>query len=814
MADNLKGSSHRISSTSISNTESNVSLIPDNNSNEIIINDKVNPPVISPVSTNVSSTHLKDITPIDPDITGAYNLSNSKHTKDIKDKKNTKNERKAKIRTIDDDIDDVLSNEILNKDDILNSISIENDDVSNELLKDSTFINTIDGIPADDINSSLTTVNNKLGNNDLLQTVVDSSNDAGNIPNDTKLLPVIKKPKAVKKISSQQSNKRPAFVIKLWQMMNDDSNSKYIRWVDPGDVIQVFDREQFMKEVLPKYFKHNNFASFVRQLNMYGWRKVQDPTAGSLIQSEEIWQFENKNFIKGREDLLDNIVRNKPANHAEEEEYDIKALMEQLELMKRNQLLITEDLRRVRHDNELLWKENFIARERHKIQSDTLDKIMRFLASIYGNNTNNLLEQMHNGNTGDLVEINSFDYPNSNRFGFNNGNNMNGRSKNNTNLNTNDNNNYGNNMNDNNNMNRNRSSNIPNSMVMTSDQYSRRYDQQNQYSNYQGGNQVALQNNRYNNYYAESNTSPNQQFASPDYRSNAIQAAPYYNSYGSPSMHNGNNNMNDNGTNGRRLMITNRSNGSVDLSAGFNSNAPTPSSKSGRSPNEVRMNNLNYETATNDGSVDSSIHEIQRGPENRNSNVQTNYVRQMPDFINTPRQFSDVDQRNSMSEASNNQIQSLNGSSNSSLSEQRNQNSSNIITHIQNQLHKNESTLKNANNWLNKYNDNLDPNEIDLPENFEVDDFFQQPLDLSLNATPIDLNNIDGFINTETPLHTPNFTNAQLNTLAPSNTLINDNVNNQMIRDNQNIDQSNNNKRLYQTNYDPGLNPNKKQRPL
>ncbi|KAM4802185.1 heat shock factor protein 1-like [Urocitellus parryii] len=39
-----------------------------------------------------------------------------------------------------------------------------------------------------------------------------------------------------------------------------------------GQSFLVLDEQRFAKEILPKYFKHNNMASFVRQLNMYGFR--------------------------------------------------------------------------------------------------------------------------------------------------------------------------------------------------------------------------------------------------------------------------------------------------------------------------------------------------------------------------------------------------------------------------------------------------------------------------------------------------------------------------------------------------------------
>lgn len=228
--------------------------------------------------------------------------------------------------------------------------------------------------------------------------------------------------------------KRHLFVNKVWSMLNDESNENLIKWAEDGKSFVVVNREEFVHQVLPKYFKHSNFASFVRQLNMYGWHKVQDVKSGSIQNSsDDKWQFENEFFIRGREDLLQHIVRQRPANqgrinapnepgstsnangemHLSEyhlgENVNFAALLNELEQVKYSQLAISKDLLRINKDNELLWKENMLARERHRTQQQALEKILRFLASLVPHMdqkmiAENVFQDVHNdgGNQTDM----------------------------------------------------------------------------------------------------------------------------------------------------------------------------------------------------------------------------------------------------------------------------------------------------------------------------------------------------------------------------------------------------------------------------
>ena len=73
-------------------------------------------------------------------------------------------------------------------------------------------------------------------------------------------------------VSMESSHAKPVpapFLTKTYQLVDDPAVDDVISWNEDGSTFVVWRPAEFARDLLPKYFKHNNFSSFVRQLNTY-----------------------------------------------------------------------------------------------------------------------------------------------------------------------------------------------------------------------------------------------------------------------------------------------------------------------------------------------------------------------------------------------------------------------------------------------------------------------------------------------------------------------------------------------------------------
>ncbi|CEH16270.1 Heat shock transcription factor [Ceraceosorus bombacis] len=114
--------------------------------------------------------------------------------------------------------------------------------------------------------------------------------------------------------SAMSSKQQQSFVSKLYAMLEDRSISDMIDWIPDGTAFSVANPSEFSRLILPNWFKHSNWQSFVRQLNMYGFHKVNHTFQGNPNDEVQVWEFKHSLFRRGDVQALADIKR-KAARH-------------------------------------------------------------------------------------------------------------------------------------------------------------------------------------------------------------------------------------------------------------------------------------------------------------------------------------------------------------------------------------------------------------------------------------------------------------------------------------------------------------------
>jgi len=131
--------------------------------------------------------------------------------------------------------------------------------------------------------------------------------------------------------------KRAPFPHTTYEMITD-CDPDLAEWTSDGEMFVVKNPALFAKRVIPEYFDHSKFESFTRQLNFYGFNKVES----KVIRIKDIdpgtinhVTFYNEYFKRGRRDLLGTIQRStnrgkSQLNHIETLEAKLVQLSQEL----------------------------------------------------------------------------------------------------------------------------------------------------------------------------------------------------------------------------------------------------------------------------------------------------------------------------------------------------------------------------------------------------------------------------------------------------------------------------------------------------
>lgn len=240
---------------------------------------------------------------------------------------------------------------------------------------------------------------------------------------------------------------RSAFLLTPCSFLDSSNNTDLIRWSDDGNSFIVLDEDEFARTLIPELFKHNNYASFVRQLNMYGFHKKVGLNANSMKAAEKKVKDPNvywhEYFKRGRPDLLwliqkpqsksnskrkrgdekrdpgdsdddtrrtspeandsNNLARSRAAQNqmAPLAHTELSGMRSELQKLQRQQGVISKMISQLKEQNEQFYRQATAFQALHDRHENSINAILTFLATFYnrsleGHSAQNLVNMFQN----------------------------------------------------------------------------------------------------------------------------------------------------------------------------------------------------------------------------------------------------------------------------------------------------------------------------------------------------------------------------------------------------------------------------------
>lgn len=224
---------------------------------------------------------------------------------------------------------------------------------------------------------------------------------------------------------------RSSTLIRFRSFLDSTQNTELIRWSDDGQSFIVLDEDEFARTLIPELFKHNNYASFVRQLNMYGFHKRVGLNANSMKAAEKKVKdpsvYWHEYFQRGRPELL--WLIQKPASksggskrkrdgiktqdHGESDDEarraspeadeasrpvpvrgqsqdlvtvprsEVSTLRQEVQKLQRQQSVISKMIAQLKEQNEQFYRQATAFQALHDRHENSINAILTFLATFY-----------------------------------------------------------------------------------------------------------------------------------------------------------------------------------------------------------------------------------------------------------------------------------------------------------------------------------------------------------------------------------------------------------------------------------------------